>query len=268
MSGAARAAVPVCLLWVVGICVGFDDICVYLRVARNFDLPYSMTLASKVIQSNSVCWRGCCWLRGFTWFSPIALPFYSLANETPSVVHPSSPEHERDELCRSVSGPIVVTSHPDDDSTERIERRAEPPKNSTDDKRSHSALMWRSSSIDQNDNFSFSMPGFENELLQPSSLIAELPGVFQLQGFESPLLTARPPGSTLDLGEDPTTFVANPTADELLAAISLLSPQEKDDPLSSGSAATDPLQVFNFDDYLQDFGGSARQERRLRTGVR
>ncbi|KAH9003235.1 hypothetical protein EDB83DRAFT_2468309, partial [Lactarius deliciosus] len=59
------------------------------------------------------------------------------------------------------------------------------------------------------------------------------------------------------LGEDPATFMANPTADELLAAISMLTSQENDDPLSSGSAATDPLQGFNFDEYLQDFGGSA-----------
>ncbi|KAH9033712.1 hypothetical protein EDB83DRAFT_2678240, partial [Lactarius deliciosus] len=48
------------------------------------------------------------------------------------------------------------------------------------------------------------MPGFENEPLQPSSLLAELfgtdlPGVFQLQGIESPRLTVRPPGS-IDLG--------------------------------------------------------------------
>ncbi|KAH9014844.1 hypothetical protein EDB85DRAFT_2028627 [Lactarius pseudohatsudake] len=135
----------------------------------------------------------------------------------------------------------------------------------------------------ENDNIFFSMPGFENEPLQHSSLLAELfgtdlPGVFQLQGIESPRLTARPPGSInlgvgnylpgmcgssafddalRSLGEDPTTFMANPTADELLATISMLSPQENDDLLSSGSAATDPLQGFNFDEYLQDFGGSA-----------
>ena len=131
----------------------------------------------------------------------------------------------------------------------------------------------------------FSMPGFENEPLQdmqPSSLLAELygtdqPGVFQLQGLANPGLTARPPGSIdlgvgnyppgmcgssafddalRSLGEDPDTFMANPTADELLAAISMLVPQENDDPLSSGSAATDALQAFNFDEYLQDFGGS------------
>ncbi|KAH9033718.1 hypothetical protein EDB83DRAFT_2417842, partial [Lactarius deliciosus] len=59
------------------------------------------------------------------------------------------------------------------------------------------------------------------------------------------------------LGEDPATFIANPTADELLSAMSMLSPQENDDPLSSGSATTDALQVFNFDEYLQNFGGSA-----------
>ncbi|KAH9170904.1 hypothetical protein EDB89DRAFT_2071362 [Lactarius sanguifluus] len=110
------------------------------------------------------------------------------------------------------------------------------------------------------------MPGFENEPLQPSSLLAELfgidlPGVFQLQGLASPRLTAPPPGSIelgvgnyppgmcgssafddalCSLGEDPTTFMANPPADELLSAISILSPQENDDPLSSGSATTLP----------------------------
>jgi hypothetical protein len=133
------------------------------------------------------------------------------------------------------------------------------------------------------------MPGFENEPLQdnmrPSSLLAELygtdlPGVFQLQGLANPGLTARPPGSIdlgvgnyppgmcgssafddalRSLGEDPDTFMSNPTADELLAAISMLAPpqsQENDNLLPSGSAATDALQAFNFDEYLQDFGGS------------
>ncbi|KAH9020715.1 hypothetical protein EDB85DRAFT_2194232 [Lactarius pseudohatsudake] len=126
------------------------------------------------------------------------------------------------------------------------------------------------------------MPGFENEPLQPSSLLAELfgtdlPGVFQLQGLASPRLTARPTGSIelgvgnyppgmcgssafddalCSLGEDPVTFMANPTADELLSAISMLSQQENDDPLSSGSATTDALQAFNFDECF-DFGGSA-----------
>ena len=133
------------------------------------------------------------------------------------------------------------------------------------------------------------MPGFENEPLQdmrPSSLLAELygtdlPGVFQLQGFANPGLTARPPGSIdvgvgnyppgmcgssafddalRSLGEDPATFMANPTADELMAAISMLAPpqQQENDVLlsSSGSVATDALQAFNFDEYLQDFGAS------------
>ncbi|KAF8268179.1 hypothetical protein EI94DRAFT_1209664 [Lactarius quietus] len=62
------------------------------------------------------------------------------------------------------------------------------------------------------------------------------------------------------LGEDPATFMTNPTADELLAAISMLAPQqqqENEDLLSpSGSAPTDVLQTFNFDEYLQDFGVS------------
>ncbi|KAI9429968.1 hypothetical protein H4582DRAFT_2021000 [Lactarius indigo] len=51
--------------------------------------------------------------------------------------------------------------------------------------------------------------------------------------------------------------MANPTADELLAAINMLMPQGNDEPLSSSSMATDALQAFNFDEYLQDFGGSA-----------
>jgi hypothetical protein len=137
------------------------------------------------------------------------------------------------------------------------------------------------------------MPGFENEPLQdmrPSSLLAELygtelPGVFQLQGqgLANSGLTARPPGSIdlgvgnyppgmcgssafddalRSLGEDPATFMTNPTEDELLAAISMLAPpqqqQETDGLLSSssGSAPIDMLQTFNFDEYLQDFGAS------------
>jgi hypothetical protein len=145
----------------------------------------------------------------------------------------------------------------------------------------------------ENDNIFFSMPGFENEPLQdmrPSSLLAELygtelPGVYQLQGqgLANPGLTARPPGSInlgvgnyppgmcgssafddalRSLGEDPATFMTNPTEDELLAAISMLAPpqqqQETDELLSSssGSAHIDVLQAFNFDEYLQDFGAS------------
>src|SRR5258708_2074545 len=121
------------------------------------------------------------------------------------------------------------------------------------------------------------MPGFENEPLQdmrPSSLLAELygtdlPGVFQLQGFANPGLTARPPGSIdlgvgnyppgmcgssafddalRSLGEDPATFMANPTADELMAAISMLAPpqQQENNVLlsSSGPEAIDALQAF------------------------
>ncbi|KAH9170911.1 hypothetical protein EDB89DRAFT_1974998, partial [Lactarius sanguifluus] len=55
------------------------------------------------------------------------------------------------------------------------------------------------------------------------------------------------------------TFVASPTADELLAAVSMLAPpqlQENDDLPSSGSAVTDALQAFISGEYLQDFGGS------------
>lgn len=136
------------------------------------------------------------------------------------------------------------------------------------------------------------MPGFENEPLQdmrPSSLLAELygtemPGVFQLQGqgIATSGLTARPPGSIdlgvgsyppgmcgssafddalRSLGEDPATFMANPTEDELLAAISMLAqPQQQETnellSSSSSSAPIDVLQAFNFDEYLQDFGAA------------
>ncbi|KAH9033745.1 hypothetical protein EDB83DRAFT_2525426 [Lactarius deliciosus] len=98
------------------------------------------------------------------------------------------------------------------------------------------------------------MPSFENEPLQPSSLLAELFGT-DLPG--ATILPACADSSAFDalrrLCEDPATFIANPMADELLSAISMLSPQENDSPLASGSAMTDALQVFNFDEYLQDF---------------
>ncbi|KAH9164601.1 hypothetical protein EDB89DRAFT_1912061 [Lactarius sanguifluus] len=60
------------------------------------------------------------------------------------------------------------------------------------------------------------------------------------------------------IDEDPGHFVASPTADELLAAVSMLAPpqlQENDDLLSSGSAVTDALQAFISGEYPQDFGG-------------
>ena len=111
-----------------------------------------------------------------------------------------------------------------------------------------------------------------------------MPGVFQLQGqgIASSGLTARPPGSIdlgvgsyppgmcgssafddalRSLGEDPATFMANPTEDELLAAISMLAqPQQQETnellSSSSSSAPIDVLQAFNFDEYLQDFGAA------------
>ncbi|KAH8993407.1 hypothetical protein EDB92DRAFT_1815494 [Lactarius akahatsu] len=55
------------------------------------------------------------------------------------------------------------------------------------------------------------------------------------------------------IDEDPGHFVASPTADELLAAVSMLAPpqlQEDDDLLSSGSAVTDALQAFISGEYL------------------
>lgn len=101
--------------------------------------------------------------------------------------------------------------------------------------------------------FSFSMPSFKRTLakeLTPRSCLAPayLPGVFQVQVFgllADPGLTARPPeiidlgvanylpgiyGSSafddalLSVGEDPASFRADSTADELFAAISMFAP--------------------------------------------
>jgi hypothetical protein len=134
------------------------------------------------------------------------------------------------------------------------------------------------------------MPDFDNAPLQDTvrgSLLAELydaqPGIFELQGFADQGLTAAPPGS-IDLGvgmyppgtcgssafddalrmlgEDPTTFMTNPTTEDLLAAINVLvppQPQAIDPPPSICSISTDPVQSFNFDDYLQDFGAPRSQ---------
>jgi hypothetical protein len=136
------------------------------------------------------------------------------------------------------------------------------------------------------------MPDFDNAPSQDiakGSLLSELydpaqPGIFQLQGFADQSLAAAPPGS-IDLGvgmyppgmcgssafddalrmlgEDPATFMMNPTPDEILAALSVLpQPQSQaiDPPPSIGSISTDPVQTFNIDDYLQDFGASVSQE--------
>lgn len=59
------------------------------------------------------------------------------------------------------------------------------------------------------------------------------------------------------LDEDPATFLANPTAEGLLAASSMLAlplQQWNDDPLSSSvSAGKDAPQAFKSNEYLQDF---------------
>jgi hypothetical protein len=67
--------------------------------------------------------------------------------------------------------------------------------------------------------------------MRPSSLLAELygadlPCVFQLQGLANPGLTVRPPGASRQS-------------------------RGNDDLLPSGSAATDALQAFNFDEYCR-----------------
>ncbi|KAI0249620.1 hypothetical protein BJV78DRAFT_656455 [Lactifluus subvellereus] len=141
----------------------------------------------------------------------------------------------------------------------------------------------------ENDNLSFSMPGLDNVPLQDTvrgSLLAELydtsqPGIFQLQGVANPGLIAAPPGS-IDLGvgmyppgmcgssafddalrilgEDPTTFMSNPTPEELFAALSVLAPPQPHAIDPPPPVSTDPPQAFNFDEYLQDFGSFISQE--------
>ncbi|KAI9437505.1 hypothetical protein H4582DRAFT_2057867 [Lactarius indigo] len=59
-----------------------------------------------------------------------------------------------------------------------------------------------------------------------------------------------------NIDEDPATFVASPTVDELLAIVTMLAPsqlQENDDLPSSDSAVTNALQASISGEY---FGGS------------
>ena len=59
-----------------------------------------------------------------------------------------------------------------------------------------------------------------------------------------------------DVGEDPTTFTANPTADELSVAINMLVPPRQENVDLIIVLWINALYAFDFDEYLSDFDGS------------
>ena len=62
---------------------------------------------------------------------------------------------------------------------------------------------------------------------------------------------------------DLETFMLSPSVEQLLASIDTVAqtqPQENASPSSSDSTPIDPMQAFDFDDFVKDFGLSAQQE--------
>jgi hypothetical protein len=62
------------------------------------------------------------------------------------------------------------------------------------------------------------------------------------------------------LGEESESFMSEPTVEQLLATINKLvesDPRDNASSLSSNMAPTDPVQEFNFDDFVQDLGAMA-----------
>lgn len=136
----------------------------------------------------------------------------------------------------------------------------------------------------------FTMPSYESNALQNELILAAvrstaIPGVFPLHSLANGDITVPPPdnidmgmgmypssmcGSTAFddplrlLGENPETFMSNPTVDQLVATINTLTesqqPQENVSPSSSDPVSIDPTQAFNLDDFVKDFGVSAPQE--------
>jgi hypothetical protein len=124
------------------------------------------------------------------------------------------------------------------------------------------------------------MPGYENPYLQnPDSgfqspcsandgLIAPPPDIIEVgTGTYPPWMC----GSTAfddplgGLGEDPETFMLNPTVEQLLATINTLVHPQSEENVSSSSSSPDPQPIdstpaFNFDDFVKDFGVPASQE--------
>jgi hypothetical protein len=122
----------------------------------------------------------------------------------------------------------------------------------------------------------------QNDLIAAAVRSTAIPSVFPLHALANGDITVPPPGNVdvgmgmypssmcgsdaFDdplqlLGENPDTFMSNPTVEQLVATINTLSesphPQEK---VSSDSGSIDPMQAFNLDDFVKDFGAPAAQE--------
>lgn len=122
----------------------------------------------------------------------------------------------------------------------------------------------------------------QNELIAAAVRSTAIPSVFPLHALANGDITVPPPGS-LDmgmgmypssmsgsgafddplqlLGENPDTFMSNPTVEQLVATINTLngSPQPHENVLSD-SESIDPTQAFNLDDFVKDFGVAPSQE--------
>ena len=122
----------------------------------------------------------------------------------------------------------------------------------------------------------------QNELIAAAIRSAAIPSVFPLHALAKGDITVPPPGNVnlgvgmypssmcgsgaFDdplqlLGENPDTFMSNPTVEQLVATINTLSdsPQPQEN-ASSDSGSIDPTQAFNLDDFVKDFGAPALQE--------
>jgi hypothetical protein len=122
----------------------------------------------------------------------------------------------------------------------------------------------------------------QNELIAAAVRSTAIPTVFPLHALANGDITVPPPGNVnvgmgmypssmcgsgaFDdplqlLGENPDTFMSNPTVEQLVATIKTLSesPQPQEN-VSSDSGSIDPTQAFNLDDFVKDFGAPASQE--------
>ncbi|KAI9508620.1 hypothetical protein F5148DRAFT_875630 [Russula earlei] len=135
----------------------------------------------------------------------------------------------------------------------------------------------------------FTMPYYDNlHLFDPKAIARSNEPcrltVFQLQELANGGVTAPPPGSidigmgmypsgmsgstAFDyplrlLGEDPETFMSDPTVEQLLATINTLvgsHPQENVSPSSTDVETVEQTQGFDFDDFVKDFGVTTSQE--------
>ncbi len=120
----------------------------------------------------------------------------------------------------------------------------------------------------------------QNELIAAAVRSTAIPGVFPLHALANGDITVPPPGSidvgmgmypsmcgssAFDdplelLGENPDTFMSNPTVEQLVATINTLteSPQSQEN-VSPDSGSIDLTQAFNMDDFVKDFGAPVSQ---------